>query len=89
VGLSITSCHAATGSWLLDFEQIVPGLGFERPKAPVVEDQELDTAELGQEAGIASVAARQREAGEQLGRALIEDRSVVAAGLVAERAGQP
>ena len=38
---------------------------------------------------MAAVAAGQREIGEQLGDALIKDRAVVAARLVAERAGQP
>ena len=38
---------------------------------------------------IAAVAARQREVGEHLGHALVEDRAVVAAGFVAERTGQP
>ena len=38
---------------------------------------------------MASVAARQREVLEQPGHALIEDRAIVATGLVAERRGQP
>ena len=38
---------------------------------------------------MAAVAAGQREIGEQLGDALVEHRAVVAAGLVAEGAGQP
>ena len=38
---------------------------------------------------MAAVAARQREFLEQPGHALIEDRPIVAAGLVAERRGQP
>ena len=41
------------------------------------------------DAGIAAVAAGQREIGEQLGDALIENRAVVAAGLVAEGTGKP
>jgi hypothetical protein len=35
--------------------------------------------------GIAAIAAGEREVGEELGNALIEDRAVVAAGFVAER----
>ena len=48
-----------------------------------------DAAERAQEAGIAAVAAGEREIVEQPGDALIEDGAVVAAGLVAERAGEP
>jgi hypothetical protein len=39
--------------------------------------------------GIAAVAARNGEVGEQLGKALIEDGAIVAAGFVAESRGKP
>ena len=48
-----------------------------------------DAVEAAHDAGIAAVAARQGEIGEQLGDALIEHGAVVAAGLVAEGAGKP
>ena len=68
-----------------DFEKIVASGSVERFKAPIVEDQQLDAAERAQDAGITTVAAGEREVGEELGRALIEDRAVVTAGLVAKR----
>ena len=80
---------AAAVAFLDDLEQIAALLGTERLEAPVVEDEQLDAAERPHEPGIAAVAAGEREIGEQLGDALVEDRAVVAAGLVAERAGEP
>ena len=38
---------------------------------------------------MATVAAGEREIGEQLGQALVEDGALVATGLVGERAGEP
>ena len=81
--------RAAPIAFLEDFEEIVTGGGVERLEAPIVEDEQIGAAEIAQEARMASVAARQREVLEQLGNALIEDRAVVAAGLVAERRSQP
>ena len=74
---------------LEDFEEVVAGLGSERFETPVVEDQEVDGAEAFETAGEAAVAVGQDEFVEQLGRADVEDRLVVAAGFVAEGAGQP
>jgi hypothetical protein len=54
-----------------------------------VEDQELDAAERAHQAGIAAVAAGEREIAEHAGRALMEHRAIVAAGFVAEGTGQP
>jgi hypothetical protein len=56
----------------------------ERFEAPIVEDEELDAGETAQDAGIAAVTAGEREFGEELGNPLIENRAVVAAGLVTE-----
>ena len=72
-----------------DLEQVAALLGPERLEAPVVEDQQLDTAERAHQTRVAAVAAGEREIGEQPGHALVEDRAVVAAGLVPEGAGQP
>ena len=80
--------RAAAVAFFEDFEQVVAGGGVERLEAPVVEDEELHAAEGAQDAGIATVAAGEREIGEQLGDALVEDGAVVAAGLVAERSRQ-
>src|SRR5213076_274865 len=60
--------------------------GFE---APIVEDEELDAGETAQDAGIAAVTTGEREFGEQLGNALIENRAVVAASLVSEGTSKP
>ena len=74
---------------LEDFEEVVAGLRGQGFETPVVEDQEVDGAEAFETAGEAAVAVGQDEFVEQLGRADVEDRLVVAAGFVAERAGQP
>ena len=65
------------------------GLGVEGFKAPVIENEELDAAERAGNAGIAAVAASERQLPEQLWDALIEDGAIVATGLVAERPGEP
>src|SRR5262249_20078578 len=54
-----------------------------------VEDEELDTAERAQDAGVAAVAAGQGQIGEQPRDALVEYGAIVAAGLIAERRGEP
>src|SRR5215203_1291396 len=72
-----------------DLQKIAPLVGPERLEAPVVEDEQADLAEPLHQPAIAAVAAGERELGEQLGDALIEDGAVVATGLVAERAGEP
>src|SRR5712691_9278033 len=80
---------AAAVAVLDDLEQIVALLGPERLQAPIVEDQELDAAERAHQAGVAAVAAGEREIAEHAGRALIKHRAIVAAGFVAEGTGQP
>ena len=60
------------------------GGGIERFKTPIIEDEQLHTAERPQQAGITAITAREREVGEQLGKALVEDGSIVATGFVAE-----
>ena len=61
----------------------------ERLKTPIVEDQQLDIAERALQAHIASIASGQRQIGEQSWNALIENRSVIAAGFVTQGAGEP
>src|SRR5580692_5154741 len=72
-----------------DFKEIVTRGGVERFEPPVVENQQLHAAERAQQAGVSAVAASEREVGEQFWKALIEDGTVVAAGLVAKRASEP
>jgi len=80
---------AAAVAVLEDLQEVVAGRRVERLKAPVVEDEQIDAAECTQETGMAAVAAGQSEIGEQPRDALVEHRPIVAAGLVAERRGEP
>jgi hypothetical protein len=67
----------------------VARLRIERLEAPVIEDEELDLAEALELTRDAPVTASQRQLFEQPREAGVEDRAIVAAGLVADRAGQP
>src|SRR5271169_1947771 len=81
--------RAAAVAFFEDLVEVAAGAGIERVETPIVEDEKLDAVEAAHDPGIAPVAASEREIGEQLGDALIEDRAVVAAGLVAEGTGKP
>ena len=72
-----------------DFQQVVSGLGVEGFEPPVVEDQQVGAGQALEAAGEAAVAVGQGEFVEQLCHPYVEHRTVVAAGFVAERAGQP
>ena len=72
-----------------DLQEVAPLLGGERGEAPVVEDQQLDARQALEEPCMAAVTACQRQRIEQPWHAMIEDGAIVAAGLVAERAGNP
>jgi hypothetical protein len=72
-----------------DLVEVAAGAGIERIEAPIIENEELGAGEGSHDAGMAAVAAGQRQIGEQLWDALIEDRTVIAACFVAEGAGQP
>jgi hypothetical protein len=74
--------RAASVAFLEDLVKVTTGTGVQRFEAPIVEDEELDAGETTQNAGIATVTAGEREFGEELGHPLIENRTVVAAGLV-------
>ena len=67
------------------FEEVVARGGIERLKTPIVEDEQLHATEGTQDAGIAAIAAGEREIGKQLGKALVEDGAIVATSLVTER----
>ena len=58
--------------------------GIERLKTPIIEDEQLHAAERSQETGVTAIAASEREVGEQLGKALVEDGAIVPTGFVAE-----
>jgi hypothetical protein len=72
-----------------NLEQVVASLGVKRVEPPIVENEELDAAQRAADAGISAIAARERQLAEQFGDALIEDRAVVAASLMAKRASKP
>ena len=76
--------RSPTVAFFEDFEEVVAGGGIERRKTPIIEDEQLHTAERPQQACIPAITARKREVGEQLWNALVEDRSIVATGFVAE-----
>src|SRR6516165_6873454 len=86
VGSPIRSCQRSTGIWLVI--SVAP-LRPKRLETPIVEDQELDAAEGTHQTRVAAVAACQGEIAEHARDTLIKHRAVVAAGLVAEGAGQP
>ena len=81
--------RAAAVAILHDLEQIAALLGGHGSKSPIVEDQKLDASQALEQASVTAVAARERERIEQPRQALIEDRAVIPARLVAERAGNP
>jgi hypothetical protein len=72
-----------------DFEEIATLLAGERGEAPVVEDEQIDPRQHLEEPCIASVAAGESQGFEQPGQPMVEDGTIVAACLVAERAGDP
>src|SRR5205823_9255332 len=81
--------RATSVAFLEDFVEVTTGTGVERFEAPIVEDEELDTGEAAQDAGISAVTAGEREFRKQLGIPLIENRAVVAAGLVTQGTSKP
>ena len=76
-------------SFFEDFEEIVAGAGVERLEAEVVEDQEIGAAEGFDETRVAPVAARERKVFAELRPAMIDDGTIVAAGLLADGASEP
>jgi hypothetical protein len=79
----------AAVSLLEDFEEVVTGAGVEGLEAEVVEDEEIGAAERLDEARMAAVATGERQVVAELRPAVIEDRAIVAAGSVADGAGEP
>jgi hypothetical protein len=77
--------RSSTITFFEDFEEVMTSGGIERLETPIVEDEQLHTAERPQDASIAAVVAGECEIGEELGNALVEDGAIVTTGLVAER----
>ena len=57
--------RATSVAFLEDFVEVTTGTGVERFEAPIVEDEELDTGEAAQDAGISAVTAGEREFGDR------------------------
>ena len=72
--------RAAAISFFEDLVEIATGATVEWFEAPFIEDEKLNAVGAAHDAGIAAVAARQGEIGEELGNTLIKNRTVVAAG---------
>jgi hypothetical protein len=81
--------RAALMAVINHFEEIAALVAGERGESPVIEDEKIDARERLEETSISSVAAGERESFEQPGKAMIEDGTIIAAGLVAERASDP
>jgi hypothetical protein len=74
---------------LEDLEQVAALAGGERGEAPVVQDQQIDAGDGLEQAGVSPVAAGEGELLEEPRDAVVEDAPTVAAGLVAQRTGDP
>jgi hypothetical protein len=79
----------AAVSLLEDFEEVMTGAGVEGLEAEVVEDKEIGPAEGLDETRMPAVASSERQILTELGPAMIEDGTVVAAGFLADGAGKP
>src|SRR6266567_4449695 len=58
--------RATAVAFFEDFVEIATGTGVEGIEPPIVEDEELGAVEAAHDAGVATVAASQREIGEEL-----------------------
>ena len=81
--------RGATVAIIKDLEQVAPFGLIKNRETPVIEYQELNAAEGFEQAAIATVAASEGEGLEQAWYAMVLDRAIVAASLVAEGAGNP
>ena len=70
---------------LNDLQEVLAGWGVERPKAEIVQNEDIDPRQRLEKPGVAAVAAGERQIAEQLRRSLIEDGAVVAASFMAKR----
>lgn len=72
-----------------NFQEIARLVGIERFGPPVVEDQQFGAGDRAQQPAVTSVAMSDREVGKEPRHAVIEDRDVLPASFLAERAGEP
>ena len=59
--------RAAAVAFFEDFVDVAAGAGVERIETPIVEDEELGAGKAAHDAGMAPVAAGEREVSEELG----------------------
>ena len=71
-----------------DLKEIAPLVGIQGLGSPIIDDEELGSGDRSEHASISPITPRQGECCEQTGRSVIDDREIVTAGFVAERAGQ-
>src|SRR6267154_2368844 len=81
--------RGATMAIIKDLQKVAPFGRIENRKAPVVEDQELHAADGFEKADISAVKPGEGERFKQAQHAMVLVRTVVAASLVAEGAGNP
>ena len=79
----------AAVSLLEDFEQVMTGAGVEGLEAEIVENEKVGSAEGLDESRMAAVASGERQILAELRPAMIEDGAIVAAGFLADGAGEP
>lgn len=80
---------AAAVTVLEDFEEVVASIAVERLEAPVIEDEDVHPGKALHARGDAAIALGEREVIDQPRQPCIENRAIVAAGLVADGAGEP
>src|ERR1700730_3576275 len=78
--------RSSTISLFDDLEEFVTRLRVDGLQGKIVDDEKLDAEEGATDAGVASIAACEREIGEELGRTLIENGTVISACFVSEGA---
>ena len=72
-----------------DLQKITRLFGQERLGAPIVEDQQVHLRDLAQQPAVAAITTCKAKRRKQTRDPVVQDREVVPAGLVPERAGQP
>ena len=81
-------CRAFLVSVLNHFEQVAPGQWVERRQSPVIENEQLDFLELAHQLVVRTIAPGNSQIGQQAGDAVVADLEILAAGTIAEGAGQ-
>jgi hypothetical protein len=77
--------RGASVAILDDLEEVAALLGEHGFWSPIVENQQMGSAEAAKQARVATIAAGEREVGEQPRQSLVEDRELGTRSVVAER----